>query len=572
MTSLSLAAILAEAARRRPDHIALVEGDLRIGFAELWRQARVQAATLIRIGVRPGDRVALMAPNTAEFPRAYYAILATGAVVVPVHLLLTSDETAYVLRDSGAKLLLCHDRHRAVGERAARATGVRMLTIGRSEEVGEPVPKDMGISGIEEVAGTEGVGIAGTKGVGTAGTEGVGTAGTEGVGTAGTERVGIAEVAVAPERLEEMGEAVEPMAGYATRAPEDPAVVFYTSGTTGTPKGAVLSHLNLVMNATVNALDANHTLPDDIALGALPLFHAFGQTVSMNSTWRVGATLVLLPRFDPVTAIALMVAEGVNTFHGVPTMYISLIEAARTAPALPELRLCLSGGASLPVPVLEGFQAAFGAVVYEGYGLSETSPTASVNQEVFGAKPGTVGHPVWGVDVEIARAETEDAIELLAPGESGEIVVRGHNVFTGYLNRPEATAEALVDGWFRTGDLGIKDADGYVTILDRKKDIVIRGGFNVYPREIEEVLLRHPAIAQAAVIGLPDRLLGEEICAVIVLAPTTDPPPTGGELIAWARDRMGRHKYPRRVEFVTELPLGPSHKVLKRELRARFGG
>ncbi|MFI6977182.1 long-chain fatty acid--CoA ligase [Embleya sp. NPDC050154] len=550
MTSLSLAAILAEAARRRPDHIALVEGDVRIGFADLWRQARVQAATLIRIGVRPGDRVALMAPNTAEFPRAYYAILATGAVVVPVHLLLTSDETAYVLRDSGAKLLLCHDRHRAVGERAARATGVRMLTIGRSEEAaGDPIPNDTGIAGIagiEEVAGTEGVGIAGAE--------------------------GIAEVGAVPERLEELGDAVEPMVGYATRAPEDPAVVFYTSGTTGTPKGAVLSHLNLVMNATVSALDANHALPDDIALGALPLFHAFGQTVSMNSTWRVGATLVLLPRFDPVAAIALMVAEGVNTFHGVPTMYISLVDAARTAPALPELRLCLSGGASLPVPVLERFQAAFGAIVYEGYGLSETSPTASVNQEVFGARPGTVGHPVWGVDVEIARAETEDAIELLAPGESGEIVVRGHNVFTGYLNRPEATAEALVDGWFRTGDVGIKDADGYVTILDRKKDIVIRGGFNIYPREIEEVLLRHPAISQAAVIGLPDRLLGEEICAVIVLAPTTDPPPTGAELIAWARDRMGRHKYPRRVEFVTELPLGPSHKVLKRELRARFGG
>ncbi|WP_331770877.1 long-chain fatty acid--CoA ligase (plasmid) [Embleya sp. NBC_00888] len=554
MTSLSLAAILAEAARRRPDHIALVEGDLRIGFADLWHQARVQAATLIRIGVRPGDRVALMAPNTAEFPRAYYAILATGAVVVPVHLLLTSDETAYVLRDSGAKLLLCHDRHRAVGERAARATGVRMLTIGRSEEAGEPVPNDMGIAAAEGVAGAEGVKVAGAEEVGIAGVEGP------------------AEVAVAPERLEELGDAVEPMVGYATRAPEDPAVVFYTSGTTGAPKGAVLSHLNLVMNATVSAFDANHALPDDIALGALPLFHAFGQTVSMNSTWRVGATLVLLPRFDPVTAIALMVAEGVNTFHGVPTMYISLVEAARTAPALPELRLCLSGGASLPATVLERFQAAFGAVVYEGYGLSETSPTASVNQEVFGARPGTVGHAVWGVDVEIARAETEDAIELLAPGESGEIVVRGHNVFTGYLNRPEATAEALVDGWFRTGDLGIKDADGYVTIIDRKKDIVIRGGFNVYPREIEEVLLRHPAIAQAAVIGLPDRLLGEEICAVIVLAPTTDPPPTEAELITWARDRMGRHKYPRRVEFVTELPLGPSHKVLKRELRARFGG
>lgn len=334
----------------------------------------------------------------------------------------------------------------------------------------------------------------------------------------------------------------------------------------------MLSHFNLVMNATVNAFDANDIRPDDVALGALPLFHAFGQTVSLNSTWRAGATLVLLPRFDAARAIELMVKEGVNTFHGVPTMFVALAAAAAGAAALPELRVCISGGASLPVAVLERFEEAFGAKIYEGYGLSETSPAAAVNQPVFGARPGTIGHPLWGVDVEIARAEVEDAVELLPPGELGEVVVRGHNVFSGYLGRPEATAQALVDGWFRTGDLGTKDEDGFLRIVDRKKDVIIRGGYNVYPREVEEVLMRHPGIAQVAVIGLPDELHGEEVCAVVVRAPGTTPDavPDAAGVTEWSKQHLGRHKYPRRVEFTDELPLGPSMKVLKRELRAVY--
>lgn len=368
--------------------------------------------------------------------------------------------------------------------------------------------------------------------------------------------------------FERLATEAEPLPSYVTRDADDPAVIFYTSGTTGIPKGAVLSHFNLVMNATVNAFDANDVRPDDIALGALPLFHAFGQTVSLNSTWRAGATLVLLPRFDAARAIEVMVKEGVNTFHGVPTMYVALAAAAARAGALPELRLCISGGASLPVAVLERFEAAFGTRIYEGYGLSETSPSATVNQPHFGTRAGTIGHPLWGVDVEIARADVEERVELLPPGELGEVVIRGHNVFSGYLGRPEATAEAVVDGWFRTGDLGTKDDEGFLSIVDRKKDIIIRGGYNVYPREVEEVLMRHPAVAQVAVIGLPDELHGEEVCAVVVRA--GDSTADAAEITDWSKEHLGRHKYPRRVEFTDAMPLGPSMKVLKRELRTRY--
>ncbi len=490
--TLSVAAVLAESSRRYPQRVAVVDGAQRVTYADLWREALTVAAALRDLGVRPGDRVALQCPNVVDFPRAYYGILALGAVVVPVHLLLTADEVAYTLRDSGSRLLVCHPAVAATGSEAAALAGVPVVA-----------PADLGHA--------------------------------------------------------------EPLRSYASRRPEDPAVVLYTSGTTGQSKGAVLTHLNLVMNATVNVFDANDARSTDVVLGCLPLFHTFGQTVGMNGTFRLGATLVMLARFTGEAALDLMVAEGVDVFHGVPTMYLGLLAAAEGRAELPRLRLCISGGASLPVAVLERFNAAFSTSVFEGYGLSETSPTATTNQPHFGTRAGTVGHAVWGVEVEIARPELDDRIELLPVGELGEIVIRGHNVFAGYLDRPEDTALAVVDGWFRSGDLGTRDADGFVTIVDRKKDIVIRGGFNVYPREVEEVLARHPGVAQVAVIGVPDPVHGEEICAVVV--------PGGGsalvaeDLIAWSREHLGRHKYPRQVRFVEALPLGPSHKVLKRELR-----
>ncbi|QKV96239.1 long-chain fatty acid--CoA ligase [Streptomyces sp. NA02950] len=505
MTALSLAATLADPARRSPGSLALVEGGVRLTYGELWTDALSYAAALREQGVRPDDRVALLCPNTADFVRAYYAILAVGGVVVPVPTLLTADEAAHILEHSCARTLIAEVSHLDLGRTAAQQAGISFLPLGDGHHSGS---------------------------------------------------------------LNALAPSVDPLRTYTTRDTDDPAVIFYTSGTTGRPKGAILTHFNLVMNATVNAFDVNRLRPDDVALGCLPLFHTFGQTVAMNATFRAAATLVLQPRFDPDGAITLMREEGVTAFYGVPTMFIRLLDSAEGRPELPRLGMCVSGGASLPVTVLERFEQTFTTTVYEGYGLSETSPTASVNQPGYGRRPGTVGHPLWGVDVEIADAGNEDCIELLPHGETGEVVIRGHNVMAGYLGDPEATDAALVDGWFRTGDIGRKDADGFLSIVDRKKDLIIRGGFNVYPREVEEALARHPDIAEAAVIGIPDSERGEEICAVVV--PRSGHRVDPDALLAWTRDRLGRHKYPRRVEVVDSLPLGPSHKVLKRELRRRF--
>jgi long-chain acyl-CoA synthetase len=510
MTMLSLASVLAEGARRHPGKIAIVDRDDRITYRELWEQSLAYAGGLRELGVGPGDTVAVLVPNVADFPRAYFGALAVGARIVPIHLLLTAEEMAYVLRDSGTDVLVAHSSQLQNAAAAAKPAGVRLVSVG-------PLPP-----GVPD----------------------------------------------APPRLEEASAAATPLSTYVSREAEDVAVVFYTSGTTGEPKGALLTHLNLVMNTIVNVFDANDAREEDVVLGCLPLFHTFGQTVGMNGTFRLGGTLVLLARFTGEAAIDLMVRERVTVFHGVPTMYIGLLEAAAKADKLPDLRLCVSGGASLPVAVLERFSEVFHSTIFEGYGLSETSPTATANQPAFGTRPGSIGHPIWGVEVEIARAEVDERVELLPVGELGEIVIRGHNVFAGYLNRPEETAKAVVDGWFRSGDLGVKDAEGFITIVDRKKDLIIRGGFNVYPREVEEALARHPAVVQVAVIGVPDEVHGEEICAVVVAGPGG---PTEQEFIDWSKERLGRHKYPRQVRFVDALPMGPSFKVLKRELRKTFG-
>jgi long-chain acyl-CoA synthetase len=491
---LSLVSVLEESALRRPDKVAVVEGEVHATYAELWDAARRRAGALREAGVEPGDRVALLGLNTIDFVTAYYGILARGAVVVPVAPMLVGDEVAFLVEDSGAKVALVAD------DLAGLVEGADVRALRFSEAFAD-----------------------------------------------------------APE------------AHRAAREPLDPAVLFYTSGTTGRPKGAVLTHFNLVMNAFINAFTANHIVSDDVMFGCLPLFHTFGQTVALNGTFLVGGTLVLQPRFEPAEALRLMVEHEVTAFLGVPTMYMALLAAAKENDGgpLPDLRLCVSGGAPLPVRVLEEFNDHFSVTIQEGYGLSETSPTATVNQLEFGVEAGSIGHPVWGVEVEIADPEVDEAIVLRPVGEVGEIVIRGHNVLAGYHGRPEATEAAIVDGWFRSGDLGTKDERGFIRIVDRKKDLILRGGYNVYPREVEEVLVRHPAVDQAAVVGVPHATHGEEVLAVIVLREDAAAV-SEDELLAWAGERVARHKRPRLVRFVDELPLGPSRKVLKRELRDRF--
>ncbi|MEV4679949.1 long-chain-fatty-acid--CoA ligase [Streptomyces kurssanovii] len=371
---------------------------------------------------------------------------------------------------------------------------------------------------------------------------------------------GTACLVTEPLAFDDVLRAHEPMP-VVDRTDDDPALILYTSGTTGTPKGAELSHRNLATNTATTAETLLQVGPDDVLFGGLPLFHAFGQTCALNTAVAAGATLTLLPRFEPGRALEIMARDGVTVFLGVPTMYAALLHAE-----LPEgfdahrLRLAVSGGASLPVEVLHGFERRFGVTVLEGYGLSETSPVAAFNHPDRPRKAGSIGRPVRGVEMKLV---TEGG-GAVPPGEVGEIVIRGENVMTGYRNRPEATAEAIRDGWFHSGDLARVDEDGFYFIVDRKKDLIIRGGYNVYPREVEEVLYEHPAVAEAAVVGVPHPVHGEEIAAVITLRPGARA--TAEEVRDHVKDRLAAYKYPRIVTFTAELPKGPTGKILKREI------
>ncbi|WP_328842779.1 long-chain-fatty-acid--CoA ligase [Streptomyces sp. NBC_00258] len=350
----------------------------------------------------------------------------------------------------------------------------------------------------------------------------------------------------------------EPLATVADRDGEATAAIFYTSGTTGHPKGAELTHHNLARNA--DAVTRLFELTEqDVVLGCLPLFHIFGQGCAMNTALQQGACLVLLPRFDPAAVLHAIEQHRVTVFEGVPTMYAALLQQQSDADTS-SLRLCVSGGASLPVPVLHAFEQRFGCAVLEGFGMSECSPVVSFNHLHRPRKPGSVGTPIKGVEV---RVLAPDGTEVQG-GAVGELAVRGHNVMTGYWQRPEATAEAIPDGWLRTGDLVRQDEDGYLFVVDRKKDMIIRGGYNIYPREIEDVLYEHPDILEVAVIGIPHDTLGEDVAAAIVLRPGVEQRPD--ELRQFVKDRVAPYKYPRQIVFLDGLPKGGSGKVLKREI------
>ena len=378
---------------------------------------------------------------------------------------------------------------------------------------------------------------------------------------AGAAEAGAEYVEVSPAGFVELVGAADPVTEVADTADGDTAVILYTSGTTGQPKGAELSNDNLIRNARASAglfsLGA-----DAIVLGALPLFHTFGQTCGMNATLGGGGTLTLIPRFEPGKALEIIQRDRVNVFQGVPTMYGAMLHhPQRDDYDVSTLVVCASGGSAMPVELMRDFEQAFHCKVLEGYGMSESSPVASFNHPDRERKPGSIGTPIEGVQMRVV----DDQDHEVAQGEVGEIVIKGHNVMNRYWKRPDATAETVVDGWLHTGDLATIDEDGYFFIVDRKKDMIIRGGYNIYPREIEELLYEHPDVREAAVLGVPDDEYGEEVAAAVALKDGAEV--TAEQLRDYLKDQVAAYKYPRRVWLVDDLPKGPTGKILKREIQ-----
>jgi long-chain acyl-CoA synthetase len=509
--SLNLASILRESAAANPDKVAVKLDDFKLTYAQLDALSNQLAQGLREAGLEPGEKVGLMAPNVPQLPIAYYGILKAGGVVVPMNVLLKAPEVAFYLQDSDATRLIVWADFAAEAQKGVaevpRAVDVYAIT----PLPGMPVP--------------------------------------EGTQPVETLMKGDGRVDAAP------------------TSTEDTAVILYTSGTTGRPKGAELTHFNLWMNAH----QATHlfTYSDqDVVITMLPLFHSFGQSSIMNSAIHSGATLTLIPRFETQKVLEVIQRDRVTIFPGVPTMFFAVLHEP-TAPQydLSTLRICVSGGAAIPGEVIQAWEQRYpGAVILEGYGLSETSPTCTFNRSASERKVMSIGKRIWGVEMKIFDEQDRE----LPPGadQVGEIVVRGHNVMKGYYKQPEATAEAFRGGWFHTGDMGYQDEDGFFFIVDRKKELIIRGGFNVYPREVEEVLYAHPAVAEAAVIGVPDERLGEEVKAIVALKPGAEV--TAEELIAYTKERVAAYKYPRTVEFVATLPKGATGKILKKELKQQL--
>jgi long-chain acyl-CoA synthetase len=512
---LNIASLLEDSARKHPHRDAVVLGDTRLDYADLDALANQVANLLVSRGIQPGDKVALSCPNLPQFPAVYYGILKAGAVVVPLNVLLKRREVAYHLQDADVKAYLCFQ-------------GTPELPMGEE-----------GWAGFKEAVDCERFFlITAAPGVDSP--------------IEGAETLGVA------------------LAGHPTTfdtvvtAETDTAVILYTSGTAGQPKGAELSHSNLLLNALTCNRQFGVT-GHEVHLIALPLFHSFGSTVQMNAGLAVGATLMLLPRFDAKQAGELLQKEKVTFFAGVPTMYWGLLGALTDDIDVDliaaNMRVAISGGAALPVEILMQFKDRFHVQILEGYGLSETSPLATFADPDRAPRPGSIGVPIWGVECKLID---DDWNTLEGTDAIGEIAIRGHNVMKGYYNRPEATAEVLRDGWFRTGDLARRDQDGFYYIVDRAKDMIIRGGFNVYAREIEEVLMSHGDASLAAVIGVPHDSHGEEVKAFVIL--NKDASITEDELLAWGKDQMAAYKYPRIVEFVSALPMTSTGKILKREL------
>lgn len=509
---MSLAAALRRNAIYKPNKPALVCGDIVITYAQFDAIAGKIATALIEKGLQPGDRVALSCPNLPFFPLVYYGVQKAGGVVVPLNVLLKSREIKYHLEDCDAKFFFCFE---GTPELPMAQEGIKAF-------YGADVCEHMFVMCLNEAQLNY-----------------------DGIPT-----------------LSDLIKEAAPIKDYVPREADDLAVVLYTSGTTGLAKGAALSQSNMIMNAlvtqTIAELGAN-----DVHMATLPLFHTFGQTVNLNAAVLCGSTIILVPRFEPNQVLQLIEKHRVTVFAGVPTMYIAM-NHSKVEVDVSSLKIGVSGGASMPGEVIRTFESKFGVPILEGYGLSETSPVACFNHLDCERKVGSVGQPIQGVEIRLVDMEDNDVPQ----GEEGEILVRGHNVMLGYINRPEETANSIRNGWFYTGDIARQDEQGNIFIVDRVKDMIIRGGFNVYPREIEEVFMTHPAVSMVAVIGIPHQEYGEEIKAYVVLKEGQFI--EADELQAWGKEQCAAYKYPRKVEIREALPISATGKILKKDLKAEF--
>jgi long-chain acyl-CoA synthetase len=513
---LRLYDMLANTAARYPHRRATIFAGHELTYEQLHRTVLLAMRALADAGVEAGDRIGIMLPNCPQYVIAFYAVTGLGAAVVQVNPMSTGSELLFLLQDSGCKILIVYDPLLPVVQSVRSNTALERVIAVRF--AASETQLDAGDVWFDEL-------LASATGPG------------------------------------------QP----ADFDPEETlAVLQYTGGTTGRPKGAMLTHQNLV----ANAVQADSMLPggitdDDVMVCALPLFHVYAMTVCMNYPVYTGTPILLVPRFNPQELVELIQKYRATLFPGVPTMYVALSQVLPPgSDALKSLRVCNSGGAPMPVKVMESFERLTGAQVLEGYGLSEASPITHTNPSVEKRKVGSIGLPAPNTEARIVSLE--DSRTTLPVGEIGELAVRGPQVMKGYWNRPEETARTLVDGWLLTGDIARFDEDGYTYIVDRKKDMIIASGYNVYPREVEEVLYRHPAVMEAAVIGVPDEYRGETVKAVVVLKPGQTA--TESELREWCRQYLSAYKVPTQVEFRTELQKTAVGKILRRTLREEQSG
>lgn len=493
-----------------PNKAAYVFGEDTVSYEQFFGQVQAMASTLEQKGIDRGDHVALVLGNSPAFLISYFAVLARGGVVIPINPTYTPDEMAYILLDGDVKAIVALSPLVAQAETAL--TNLPQLKLVISVPYAD-VPTIERTGDIEFIPFSK----AFASGMTT---------------------------------LVEVDE-------------EDVAVILYTSGTTGKPKGALLTHLNLFSNAH-SIGEYLEITPDDKALAALPMFHVFCLTVIVNAPLLRGATIIILPKFSPQDVFDLIPKHQVSIFAGVPTMYNFLLQTALKVPAyvsaLKGVRVFVSGGASLPVQLLESFEQKFECKILEGYGLSEASPVTCFNPLHGERKAGSIGPSI----VHVENKVVDELGEEVGVGEVGELIVRGPNVMKGYYKLPEETSMTLRDGWLYTGDLAKRDEDGYFYIVDRKKDMVIVGGYNVYPREVEEVLYQHPGIVEAAVIGVPDAEQGEAVKAFIV----TRDELSVDEIRAFAATKLAKYKQPSHIEIIDELPRNTTGKILRTVLKS----